>query len=166
MTWSIVNIGSTFKSFWYSPTRGLKILETPSSREVITSQCSQLSAWLCNSSSRTQIIFYLLTILVLPIVLGFWSLYLASVCKGARIPKVRHHRKESDFFFVFWDLLPKRGTISCLEEGYSQWTLQIILFLKRKKLWQTICWCLPCLELHNLGIRPRGQIIQSWIFFF
>lgn len=67
--------------------------------------------------------------------------------------------------FLFWSLQPKRVAMSQLEEGHSQCSVDlphhIVDHSVLKNKFVADCSWLPFLELHNLGIRPRGQIIQS-----
>lgn len=106
----------------------------------------------------------------MPILGCFLFVWPSGIClQGCKDPRVAHHRKVSNCL-IFWSFLPERVTVSQLEEELSQWSVGLPHHIvghsvfEETNVWQTDCSWLPFLELHNLGLRPRGQIIQSWIF--
>lgn len=60
--------------------------------------------------------------------------------------------------------------MSQFEEGHRQWRVPHHIVghsvLEEIDGWQKDCSGLPFLELHYVGLRPRGQIVQSWICFW
>lgn len=120
-SWPAVDVGSTFSPSGPAGVHGLATPETPSSRTVMTSHWDHLSAWLRNDSLGVQLIFYWLTILLVPIFDCFLFVWASVICPwGCKDPKGGHHREMLNFL-TFWSFLPKRATRSQLEKGRSQW---------------------------------------------
>lgn len=120
-SWPAVDVGSTFSPSGPAGVHGLATPETPSSRTVMTSHWDHLSAWLRNDSLGVQLIFYWLTILLVPIFDCFLFVWASVICPwGCKDPKGGHHREMLNFL-TFWSFLAKRATRSQLEKGRSQW---------------------------------------------